>query len=87
MVFLGRCPRLRMNAAPLALNRYVKRHSLFQGAAAWAVPKAFGIGQPSLLVSARVGHTPKKQTDAAGHMLDRVNKRAIDFHFDRRRRR
>ena len=37
------------------------------------------------LVSARVSHAPKKQTDAAGHVLNSVNKWAIDFHFDRRR--
>ena len=36
-------------------------------------------------VSSWVGHTAKEQTDAAGHVLDRVNKWAIDFHFDRRR--
>ena len=74
-----------MNAAPLALNTYVKRNSRSQGAAAWAIPKAFGIGKPSLLVSPRISHTPEKQADAAGNMLDRVNEWAIDFHFDRRR--
>jgi hypothetical protein len=33
----------------------------------------------------RVRHAAKEQTDAAGHVLNSVNKRAIDFHFDWRR--
>src|SRR4029077_15887456 len=37
MIFLGRCPRLRMIAAPLALNTYVKRHSRLASAAADAL--------------------------------------------------
>jgi hypothetical protein len=32
-----------------------------------------------------ISHSTQEQTDAAGHVLNGVNKRAIDFHFDRRR--
>ena len=78
-------PKAEIDAAPLALSTYVKRHfRLAQGAAAWAAAGST-IGKPSLLVSPRIRYTPKKQTDAAGNVLNRINKRAIDFHFDRRR--
>src|SRR6266705_4246043 len=34
---------------------------------------------------ARIGHPAEKEARAARHMLDRVNERSIDFHFDWRR--
>src|SRR4029453_5294467 len=36
-------------------------------------------------ISPRIGYTPEEQTNAAGDVLNRINKGAIDFHFDRRR--
>src|SRR6185437_15647961 len=32
--------------------------------------------------SVRIGYASEKDTDAAGHMLDRIDKRPIDLHFD-----
>src|SRR5713101_9496968 len=34
---------------------------------------------------ARLGHPAEEEARAARHMLDRVNERSIDFHFDWRR--
>ena len=48
--------------------------------------RAGDCGQSPLPLT-RISDAPEKQTDAAGHVLNSVNKRAIDFHFDRRRRR
>ena len=38
-----------------------------------------------LFYSARISHTPEKEADAAGNMLNRVNEWPIDFHLYRRR--
>src|SRR5438874_3794811 len=35
--------------------------------------------------SAWIGHTPKKQANATGHVLNCIDEWAIDFDFDRRR--
>src|SRR5437879_4328007 len=42
---------------------------------------------PYKLSLAWISDAPEKQTDPAGHVLNSVNEWAIDFHFDRRRRR
>src|SRR5258707_14747517 len=35
-------------------------------------------------ISAWISHPPEEQTHPARHLLNSVNKRAIDFYFDRR---